>query len=455
MDETKKTLMFCGAAVTLALVAWLVTPEQITPDAFNNQGEPFFPEFTDPATAASLEVVVFNEENGVGVPFRVTNRNNLWTIPSHNNYPADGKERLAKTAAGLISLTRDDFRTRTAGEYAACSVINPADETSASVGGRGQRVTVRGQDERVLADIIIGGEVPGRPGFRFVRVPDEKGVYTAKTDLAISTNFKDWIDTDLLRIDLKKIDGVDIDNYSINERTRSVETSDEILLSRVGAGWKAKKMKASQVVDSVSMQNLLKAIDELSIVGVRPKPKGLADLLTGMNKEMAMSQTDVVSLQQKGFFLSTDGQMLSNEGEMRVNTVDGIRYILRFGEVLFGDGLTVTAGSVSEGSETEGKSENRYLFVSTEANTSIFPVPPQPDNLDFQNKDDSLWTEKDKANNKLAVESSNWDRKVKNARKLSADLNSRFAGWYYVISAASFDDLHLSRSNLIVKKKSS
>ena len=95
----------------LALGAWLTAPSVVTPDAFLDKGEAFFPDFTDPNTATTLEVIEYNEETAAARPFKVSFANGQWTIPSHHDYPADGKDRLAKTAAGVIGITKDDFRS--------------------------------------------------------------------------------------------------------------------------------------------------------------------------------------------------------------------------------------------------------------------------------------------------------------------------------------------------------
>ena len=98
MSELKKTGYFAGAAIVLAVLAFAFSPSRITPDAFMDQGEQFFPEFSDPNQATSLEVVEFDTVAGGARPFKVTFSGNRWTIPSHHNYPADGKDRLAQTA---------------------------------------------------------------------------------------------------------------------------------------------------------------------------------------------------------------------------------------------------------------------------------------------------------------------------------------------------------------------
>jgi len=64
MSETRKTITICGAALLVAVVAWATTPRARTPGVFSDRGQVFFPEFTDPNAAPSLEVVEFDETNG-------------------------------------------------------------------------------------------------------------------------------------------------------------------------------------------------------------------------------------------------------------------------------------------------------------------------------------------------------------------------------------------------------
>ena len=37
-------------------------------------------------------------------------KDNKWVIPSHYNYPADARDRLSKTAAAVMDLTKDTIR---------------------------------------------------------------------------------------------------------------------------------------------------------------------------------------------------------------------------------------------------------------------------------------------------------------------------------------------------------
>jgi len=144
--------------------------------------------------------------------------------------------------------------------------------------------------------------------------------------------------------------------------------------------------------------------------------------------------------------------LLSNEGELQARTKEGVIYTLRFGEIAYGKGEALTAGTESSDIVGSGPGENRYLFITTEFNPSDFKEPKKAKNTDFINKPDSLWTDADRKNKELQDEHDKWQKKIDKGQKLSDDLNARFAKWYYVISADSFDKLHLRRNDLIKKK---
>ncbi len=449
MSETRKTIFYAVGAVVLVVLAWLTLPRQYTPEAFLDQGQAFFPGFTDPNVATSLEVIDWDESTGRSRPFKVQFKNGRWTIPSHHDYPADGKDRLAKTAAGVIDLKKDDFRTDNVVEYASCGVIDPLDDKATGSTGRGQRITIRGSNDQVLADFIVGKFVPGKAEYRFVRVPDQKRVYAAKMQLDISTRFEDWIDRDLLQMTKDQIQKIVLRDYSINERSGSVEQRDNLAITQKDGKW---VIGGKEAADSSAMQSLLTAIDQLSIEGVRRKPEGLSASLRQATAGSPITQADMLSLQSKGFYLSRDGQLLSNEGELQVQSRDGITYVLRFGEILRGTGMLITAGEGEEESAASGAAASRYLFLTCDFDPKFFPEPKKPTNTSFQGKADSLLTAAEKENKALQGEHDQWQQRVDRSGKLSQDLNRRFADWYYVISSDSFDKLHVKRSDLTREK---
>jgi len=454
MSETKKTIAFCAIALAAALLAWLTAPSPAAPDDFLDRGEAFFPDFVDPNAATTLEVIEFDEETGAAIPFKVTFKDGVWTIPSHHDYPADGKDRLAKTAAGVIGIRKDEFRTDNVSDHEACGVIDPLDEGTASLKGRGKRVTLRGENDQILADFIVGRPLEQRPGYRFVRIPDQKRVYVAKMDIDRSTRFEDWIERDLLQVSRDEIDEVVLKDYSIDETSRRVNQRDVVFLERNGGTWSADGMKSTQEIDTTKMNALLGALDDLKIVGVRPKPAGLSAKLRRVEGGMEVTQADLRSLQSRGYYFSRDGALLSNEGEIEARSTPGVLYTLRFGEIVYGSGETVSAGSQEEQDAGQGPGENRYLFITTEFEESLFPEPPSPTSFAFESKPENEWTDDDRANKGLNDAHEEWRRKVEGGRSLSERLNARFAGWYYVISADSYDKLHLNRKDLVRAKAS-
>jgi hypothetical protein len=423
MNEGRRTLAYVAFALLASGAAWLTTPRKPQPAAFKEVGDAFFPDFQDPNSATTLEVVEFDEATAAARPFKVTNDKGRWTIPSHHNYPADGKERLAKTAAAVIGLKRDDFRTANVADHEACGVVDPLDTKSTSSKGRGQRVTIKGNADRVLADVIIGKPVPERAGFNFVRLPAEKRVYAAHLDAEISTKFEDWIERDLLLVDREAIDQVALEDYSIDERTHQVQARDRVLLTKKDGKWDLDRVDAGQEIDNAKVTTLLTSLDELNIVGVRPKPAGLSQTLQHIQGATQITPSDVASLQSRGYYFTPDGRLLSNEGELRIRTTEGVVYTLRFGEVVYGRSEAVSAGTAGSDDKGSGPGENRYLFITAGFDPRTIPAGAT---------DEAARREK--------------------GEKAAARLNARFADWYYVISSASFDKVHLRRKDLMHKK---
>ena len=349
----------------------------------------------------------------------------------------------------MITITKDDFRSDNVADHETLGVLDPLDETATSLRGRGKRVTIKGENDKVLADIIIGNEIEGRENFHFVRIPEQKRVYAAKIDVEISTAFEDWIESDLLKVTQAKIDHVVLRDYSINERTLTVDERDTVTLDKDDSTWSADGMRANQEIDTTKMNDLLREVANLSIVGVRPKPEGIDDRLSGLT----MNRNDMMSLQSRGFYLTRTGDLLSNEGELQVRSDEGVYYTLRFGEILYGRGEAISAGADSADDESTGPGENRYLFITADFDPSALPAPPQPANRDFEDKAQDELTDEDNENKKLADDYEDWEEKVATGQETAAELSARFAPWYYVISAESFDKIHVQRSDLVKAKE--
>jgi hypothetical protein len=450
MSELQKTSVFGGAAAVLVALALLTTPQRAAPDAFFDVGETFFAEFTDPATATTLEVVQFDEDTAAAATFEVTNRDGLWTIPSHHDYPADGAERLANTAAGVIAITKDDFRSDNVTDHESFGVIDPLDDSVSTLRGRGQRVTFKGASEQVLADLIIGNRVEGQPGFRFVRVPDQNRVYAAQTDIGLSTQFSDWIETNLLGVQRDEVKRVELNEYQIDERSGGVRRRGQFTVDWVEQDtWTANDIPDGMEVDYVQMNLLVGGLMGLRIDGVRPKPEGLTGNLRQAFEARTITNADLQTMQSRGFYPTQSGEMLSNEGELLVRTDLGVLYTLRFGEILYGSGNAIAIGDDTSDDEDTGSGENRYVLITVEFDPDALPEPESPANRDFENKAEPQWTDADRANKSAADLHARWERRTEDGQQRAEELSTRFARWYYVVSAGSYGRVHKTRDELL------
>lgn len=405
MSETTRTLYFVLAAVVAAGLAVAVDPSKTTPDIFDDVGEVFFEGFSDPQAPRSIEVIDYDESTATATPLKVEFRDNKWLIPSHHGYPADAEERLATTAAALIELRKDRVVSDLVQDHAEYSVVDPLDGQATSLAGRGKRVKILDGDSNVLADFIVGKQVDGKFGYRYMRVPGQKRTYEVKTEADVSARFRDWIETDLLKVSPFDLRHIEINSYTINERLGRIENRRKTTLTKKDNKWQL----AGTEPNSDTMSDLTTALDKLRIVDVQPKPDGLSEDLKA-RQGIQPTRENFRSLQGKGFFPNPyTGQILSNEGEMIVDSKDGLRYVLRFGEIAPG-------GSGQEaGQPDEGEGERRYLMVTVDFSESRAEA---------------------------------YEGDAEKGRELSEELRARFAEWYYVISGADFGKLRPTRSDL-------
>ncbi len=537
MNENVKTGIFVGVAGLVVLAAVLSGPKSIDPAFYNDEGAIFFSDFTDPDQVAKLEITEFDESTASPDTFVVNFKDGRWTIPSHSDYPADAKTRMAKAAGLLIGLKKSSIRSDKAADYEALGVVNPA-AADASNKGIGTLVTFRDKTGEALASLIVGKEVEGRDGMRFVRLPGKKRTYMAKIPAEVHTQFSEWIDTDLLELDAWKMSQILFDNYSVNESTGRVEMGEKILVEKKDSKWSIDSLGSDETFDEDKFKDVTSELDNLKIVGVRAKPEGI-DAHLNIKKGMA-GRAALESLVARGFFPGPNDKIYSNEGDLIVTTDLGVEYTLRFGEVLWGKGEALTAGAEDEGkggeeAKKEGQKPNRFLMVSVRFNEAALDRPEKPalseeqiadrkkaadqirtvvaavnaylsaekklpESLADLTKGDtphlktleqdpwgndltyrviegekfevlslgedkaqggtgngsdlsSLKLEDEEQHQKLFDEWAEFKKDVDEGTKEAEKLSQRFGPWYYVIDAASFDKLHLSRKDLVKPAK--
>jgi hypothetical protein len=377
MNQFGKTAVFVVAAAALVVAAWLTGPSTPAEESGALLGQRLVEKEFKPLDAASLEIVKFDEDTAALDPFQVAQIKTkdgkwLWSIPSHDDYPADAQDQVAQAASSLMGLEILEVVTDSPSEHATYGVIDP-DPKTLKVGttGVGTRVTMRDRAGKQLVSLVIGKAVPDREGLHYVRRAGDDHVYVVdvKTD-KLSTKFADWIEKDLLKLSPWDIKRLDIHDYSIvpvDLFRVGLDQRGEMTLEYNDTGdpkwklakdeqfipdeqrWVPRQLAADEELDTTKLDDLKYALDDLKIVDVRRKPEGLsADLKATGN--FAKDEAALESMAMRGFYpvpQSNDQiEVFSSEGEVRCLMKDGVEYILRFGEM---------AGTASEAAKRDGK----------------------------------------------------------------------------------------------------
>lgn len=509
MKESSKTSIFLVVALFLSLLAYLLQPKSINDSPQSVIGQTLFKEFDDPLAIKSLEIAKIDPLTGDLTKFQVADTGGSWTIPSHENYPADAKDQMARVASALqfevLSVASEEGTSgqstkttkavkETAGADASVlslhslyGVVDPTDRESVGQGETGIKITCLGAEEKELAQLIIGKEVEGAKDLRYIRIPGQYPVYTAKiSDSQMSTKFEDWIEKNLLRIDTFEMKSVTINDYTIEislaEGAMLKEDRSSFDLAYddrapVGQRWKLESMKLnrgtedlmemplsdSEQLNEETLTTMVNALDDLKIVDVRRKPDFLAEPLRENSKfpELRVSISDPGwrTLAGRGFYVYGKPPVpYSNNGEIMVEMKNGVRYILRFGSPA---GMGVVSES-EEGSEEKKNDSsialNRYLFIMCEFDETLVekptlqPLPEVPEEGEEEELT-RLRNEREVAEQLNARAQDEYDTKIEEGKKAAAELNRRFGDWFYIISEDVYKKIRIGHEQIVKKKE--
>ncbi len=418
MNENAKTLTFVAIAAAVVLLAVVTRPSLSVSRPEDVRNQPLYPKFTNPLAVTSLEIVEFDDQRGQVHPFRVAQVDvkgaPRWSIPSHDDYPADAKDQVAQAAAGLMGLKVIEMVSTNQGDEREYGVIDPDPSKPPKLGetGVGTRVIMKDADGNQLLALVIGKEVPGRANLRYVRKVGESPIYIVevKTD-KLSTKFENWIERNLLGINSFDMKQARIHDYAIRLTNQGpaivqrgkmrIDYSDTaephwkldadekfVVDDKAEQGWRwaPVKMPADEELNAAKLDELKSALDDLKIVDVSRKPAGLsADLKVAANFPDRGPARE--SLEDKGFFpaqLQENGpvEIYSNEGEIRLLMKDGVEYVLRFGDIA-GSGPSKMKDKAKDAAKDGNKEQesktgtglNRYLFVMAEFNPDMIAKP--------------------------------------------------------------------------------
>src|SRR5580704_3976894 len=418
MNETKRTLIYLAVAlVSVGTATSTYYGSRPRKDVESERiGTEFYPEFKFPTEAQALRVVAYDKETGLSKPFKVDYKDGKWQIPSHHNYPADGKDRLARTAASVIGTARTAFVSRSKADLAKWDLIDPEDTEDTNPNGRGQKITISKSDGTVLAEYVIGKKKeatgPGQGDLYYIRATkadDPNTIYLANLKIDLSTKFGDWIEPDLLKVDRENLTEIRIDNYSIDEQQSAIIPGQISELTRKppGDNWTLSNLKPTEELKPDAINQLVSNLVGLRLVGVRPKPPGiLPDLSIEPRYAREGRLVEILrhDMMDKGFFIGADRKggkerVFSKEGELEVGTNEGLQYALNFGQIFTGTEFEIETGlskdaakdkgatkdgdktkkadsAKDKGKEKEQLKKNRYLMVYVTFDPKLVGAPP-------------------------------------------------------------------------------
>lgn len=515
MNESIRTLVFVGVGAVIALGAYASRPRE-EPQGPNSDpvSRSLFPDFKDPLLAKSLQIKQFDEATARVSSFEVQQQQSgIWTIPSHGNYPADAESQLKAVAESLVDLkildVMNENSTDPKADNVKFGVVNP-DDADVGAAGVGTLITVQDGKGNDAVNLIVGKSDVDSQNVRFVRKPKEDLIYAVTIDLTkLPTEFDKWIEKDLLKLSTFDVNKVHVKDYLVlptqTGQMRLVQRMDALfsyasdksewklddMATFRGAQRSASALTDFEEVNKDKLNELRNGLGDLKIVDVRRKPEGLGNSLKVSSEKLPTDQQR--ALTDLGFYpySTPDGKLeiFGANGELVVDTKDGVQYVLRFGEIApeISTGVKKADKDAKEKSAADDDIKvHRYLFVTTQVAPSVLvppelepePVGPEPAaegakkdeaaKADAKAGDDKKGEEK-KDEQAATVDPQQAEReriKKENERKLNAyrdqktkaesrvkELNARFADWYYVVAEDVYKKIHLVRSD-VVKEKS-
>ena len=437
MNEKVKTSIFLFLAILFVAIAVFNRPAVREFQAEEMLGTVLFPQFTNPLDIQSLEITRLNVAGEVE-HFRIAAIDGIWSIPSHDNYPADARDQMGRLAEALTGLTvleiiqHEGSGINVTAFQSQYGVIDPASDDASLGADAGLKVLISGENNETLVNLIIGREVARGPAhdqtndsatLRYVRIANQLPVYVVNIDSSqFSTNFGQWIERNLLDISMFDIKEFFVDQYSFSVElaltTRGIQEIPQASFigdmtlgydaSAIGADkwslirwmifegqnhlYREQHLDANRELNTDTLDAMVSALNDLRIVNVVKKPASLAEALRDgtpftniANIELDASMQE--SMQRTGFWLvemsdmkggtdDTKTQLLSNQGDLQIRLKDGIIYHLRFGDLTGTESELPLAESATERPEEKTTmGVNRYLFITAEFDHAIIPLP--------------------------------------------------------------------------------
>jgi hypothetical protein len=423
MSENAKTITFVVIGLVAIVIGLVTRPSSAELDETTLVGE-YLTKDLSADDAKRLRIVRFDEDTATVRDFEVAENDGLWAIPSKDGYPADAAQQMAEAATSLMDRKILQVASTSNADHEEYGVIDPTSpKLQPGQKGVGTRVTMSDAQNKPLVDLIVGKAVKGAEGQRYVREAGRALVYAIEIDRSkLSTNFEDWIEKDLLKLNAWDMQQVDIKDYSaalvqvmtdqgpsigIDQDRRAEMT---LAYNDTDSKWNPVKLRAfdatkgadgehvdfslaeDEELNTENLNGLKTALDDLQIVDVVRKPEGLSeDLKAG--EEFVKNREAMIELMSKGFTPDMTGQgapqeIISSDGEVVATMKNGVEYVLRFGNLTSGDGPADEAATAEQpadpaASAADAKKNDsdvsRYLFVMARMNKGAIKKPELQD----------------------------------------------------------------------------
>jgi hypothetical protein len=428
----------CLAAAAAVIYPW---PEPVDTETQLNQK--LFPELALDQVR-SLTITSFDRENRQFENIQLRRIRDSWLITTAADYPAGNTSRIASVFDVIAEATILEFKSSDASTHQLYGVVDPdqmADSTTQT--GFGSKVSLADNNNRPLAELIIGDAIGDNTVQCFVRIAGQPNVYVVQASRSIfSTRLADWVDGNLLDVKGTRAGGSDvravqIDYYILEGEKVSAESPLKyIYRADFNMQEGSLSMSLAKPVDGgglgdpqsdiprnpQTVQNLVANLRQIQYHAVGKKPSVASQALLDGKTD----SPDLDTLNNFGFRRSTQpGRWFdSKNGQLIMSTQSGVDWTLSFGAVA----VNANAADVRI---------SYYLVVTATVNESTFPEPPPP--TDPENADQKTEYERavQRRTDSLAA-----------ARNLAKQYNDRHAPWLYLIGEEALRALRPEESAL-------
>lgn len=482
-EKEKKSELFksliIGLGALLLLVLWLkLIPSPPEMEQEERVGKKLFPAFTDPLKIGEITITRPESDYEKIRSIRIMEQDGFWKIASFFNYPAENRDQMALAVSPLLQLTVlsltekmvDGNDLRKINEFHQnCRLIDPEDARKDQYSGCGIHLRIKGKQNEVYADLIIGDTVPESSAVRdvrYVRLAGKDEVYIV--DFAagtvegaageqirsisdrLSTDPILWMNRDLLRISRWNIKKLFIHDYHYNKEKKGIaprgyfelaqEPSEAI--DRVWSLVRELKLndqlkyeptgeKECSKLDNKRINAAADALGHLQIEGVERKPEP-ASRIFRENRSVRDLVLQNIRLNEYGFYTADFDLLQPQKSEPCLIGENGDIVLL------MKDGTSIRI--------LFGREEEKGILVLVQAFFDLDSLK-KPELLKMKeipakvSPDEKKKLEKENA----GIKSENMLRKseyqitVDEGSRRAAQLNLRFSDWFFRISKENYD----------------